>query len=173
MTDKPTQTDIADPQVAEWISQLDSSDSELRQSARKSLTKFGKPAVPALAEALGSASEMRRWEAAKSLEAICDPAAVPALVEALTDDTSVKWVAGDALIALNEKAVPEVLHALIKDPAEFRDGACFVLHHLASDNEDLRDTLTPVVHALKSLDSSMTVPVEALEALSKLSAAGS
>ncbi|MCA9019990.1 MAG: HEAT repeat domain-containing protein [Planctomycetaceae bacterium] len=157
------------PQISEWISQLDSTDSDLRQAARKSLTKLGKPAVPALAEALADDSEMRRWEAAKALEMICDPAAIPALVEALTDDTSVKWVAGDALIALNEKAVPGILHALIKDPAEFRDGACFVLHHLASDNEELRDKLTPVIQAMKSLDSSIHVPIQALEALSKFS----
>ncbi|WP_417381876.1 HEAT repeat domain-containing protein [Gimesia sp.] len=173
MSDALNQAGSGDPRISEWISQLDSTDSELRQAARKSLTKLGKPAVPALAEALGDASEMRRWEAAKSLEAICDPAAVPALVEALTDDTSVKWVAGDALIALDEKAVPEILHALIKDPAEFRDGACFVLHHLASDNEDLRDILTPVIQAMKSLDSSMTVPIQALDALSKISAVDS
>lgn len=173
MTDEQYKADSVEPRISEWISQLDSTDSELRQAARKSLTKLGKPAVSALAEALGDASEMRRWEAAKALESICDPAAIPALVEALTDDTSVRWVAGDALIALNEKAVPEILHALIKDPAEFRDGACFVLHHLASDNADLRDVLTPVIQAMKSLDSSMTVPVQALDALSKLSAVDS
>lgn len=155
-------------QLTDWISQLDSSDGEIRQSARHQLVQTGSDAVPALVNALDHASETMRWEAAKALGEIRDPAAVEPLIEILADDDSVRFVAASALIGMSNDSVPHLLRALIHEPARFRDGGCFVLHHLASDDEKLREPLTPVVEALMSLDSSLLVPVESEKALSKL-----
>jgi HEAT repeat protein len=158
-----------DSQISDWIQQLDNSDGGIRQSARHQLAETGSAAVPALTAALESSSEMMRWEAAKTLGEIRDPASIEPLIEILADDDSVRWVAGSALIAMSKHSVPPLLHALIKDTARIRDGACFVLHHLASDDEQLRGPLNPVVEALMSLDSSLRVPVEAEKALSQFS----
>jgi len=157
-----------DNQISEWIQQLDHSEGEVRQAARHNLAQTGSAAVPALISALNDSSETLRWEAAKTLWEIRDPAAVDPLIKILADDDSVRWVAGSALIAMPHQSVPPLLHALIKDTARIRDGACFVLHHLASDDEELRKPLTPVVEALMSLDSSLRVPVEAEKALASL-----
>ncbi|QDT88777.1 HEAT repeat domain-containing protein [Gimesia algae] len=159
-------------QITEWIQLLGSTDSEERQTARRHLANTGEFAVPALITALGDSSEMLRWEAAKTLGEIRSPSAIPALIEMLKEDFGVKWVAGDALIALSETAVPPLLKALIHETGLIRDGACYVLHHLAGENDNLRETLRPVVEALKSLDSSLMVPVEAEKALSQLSEPG-
>lgn len=158
-----------DSQISDWIQQLDSSDGDVRQSARHSLAETGSAAVPALIAALDNSSETMRWEAAKTLGEIRDPAAISPLIEILADDDSVRWVAGDALIAMSNQSVPVLLQALIKDTARIRDGACFVLHHLASDDEQFRKPLTPVVEALMSLESSLRVPIEAEKALSQFS----
>ena len=154
-------------QLTDWISQLDSSDGEIRQSARHQLVQAGSDAVPALINALNHSSETMRWESAKALGEIRDPAAVEPLIEILADDDSVRFVAA-SLIGMSNDSVPALLRALINEPARFRDGGCFVLHHLASDDEKLREPLTPVVEALMSLDSSLLVPVESEKALSKL-----
>ncbi|MEW6654082.1 MAG: HEAT repeat domain-containing protein [Bacteroidota bacterium] len=80
----------------EW---LESEDYATRRSARKSLVILGKPAVPALTNALLNSKQNHvRWEAAKTLGYIESTDAIPSLVKALEDpDIDVKWVAAKVL----------------------------------------------------------------------------
>lgn len=108
-----------------------------RQKARKSLVIMGKQAVSSLTNALQN-SELNqvRWEAAKTLGAICDISAVPSLVEALEDkDPDVAWLAAEALKKLKKAAWPTLLHALIKrgsDSVSLRQGA----HHVFRNQKE-------------------------------------
>ena len=75
-----------------------------------------------------------RWEAAKSLSDIADPAAAPALVQALEDpETGVRWLAAEGLIRMRSACLQPLLHALTEraDSVWLRDGAHHVLHDLA------------------------------------------
>jgi len=65
------------------------------------MVDIGHAAVIPLLHKSKDPAEHVRWEAAKALEAIGDPAAEDALVETLEDESDdVRWVAGEALIAL-------------------------------------------------------------------------
>jgi HEAT repeat protein len=78
------------------------------------LEKTGKPAVPALIEALGDGDEEVRWAACRALGNIRDASAVPALIEALGDeDWAVRREACWALGEIGEaSAVPALIEAL-------------------------------------------------------------
>jgi HEAT repeat protein len=72
-------------------------DATTRQSTRKALVAMGKAAVKPLIALLSDAKPHVRWEAAKALGKIGDPAAATALVEALEDDESnVRWLAAES-----------------------------------------------------------------------------
>src|SRR5512143_647983 len=88
------------------IAMLADHDGIVRNEAREYLVRMGKPAVPALIDALRSLSVHTRWESAKALSDIRDPRAAPALVDALEDEESaVRWLAARALIGLGRNAL--------------------------------------------------------------------
>ena len=82
----------------------------------KELEKIGKPAVPALIEALKNEDSEVRWEAAIVLRKAGDKSAVPALTEALKDkDSEVRRKAAYALGWIGDKSAIPALTEALKD----------------------------------------------------------
>ena len=103
------------------ISQLGTGD---RFKALNVLIKIGKPAVPALIEALQDQSNpfTRRWEAAKALGAIKDERAVEPLIKAMSDENEVvRRVTAEALGRLGDKRAIPVLKKALRDPKYYFD----------------------------------------------------
>jgi sporulation protein YlmC with PRC-barrel domain len=140
----------------------------VRVSARESLVAIGGPAVPALVEALGNPNRHLRWEAAKALSQIGDPAAAEALVKALEDELfGIRWLAAEGLIAVGREGLKPLLRALIQrsDSDWLRQGAHHVLHELARTGlEEVR----PVLAALEDIEPSIDVPLVARTTLDAL-----
>ena len=153
------------------IADLARDDPLVRVRARHWLEAIGRPAVPALIEALADPSSQVRWEAAKALGRMGDPAAAPSLVRALQDrGFGVRWLAADGLIALGPAGLVPLLQALVKRSGSvwLRQGAHRVLHELARGQ--LKDVLQPVVAALEGIEPSLAVPPAAEAALEALTA---
>jgi HEAT repeat protein len=143
----------------------------VREEAREALVAVGTPAVAPLVRALLDPDKRVRWEAAKALSFIHDPAAAPALVLALGDDHfGTRWLAAEGLIALGRDALEPLLRALL-DPANavwLGEGAHHVLHELQRRRR--ATWLTPVMRALREREPGMAVPPAALAALKALRA---
>jgi HEAT repeat protein len=134
-----------------------------------SLVDIGSPAVPPLIELLGARNKQVRWEAAKALAAIADPAAAGALVKALEDkDFDVRWVAAEGLINIGREGIVPLLRTLIErsDSPWLRQGAHHVLHDLAVG--DLEEMLKPVVDSLQDVESAIEAPIAAKAILDRL-----
>jgi HEAT repeat protein len=163
----------ADPAtISSLIADLASQAALVRTNARQSLVTMGGPAVAPLIEALADPKRQVRWEAAKALSQIADPAAAPALVRALRDrGFGVRWLAAEGLIALGSKGLVPLLRALIEhsDSVWLLQGAHHVLHDLAKGN--LKDLLQPVLASLEGVEPSLEVPVSAETALHTLARA--
>ncbi len=98
-----------------------------------------------------------------------DPAAVPALVEALEDHVyGVRWLAAQGLINLDKAAVPPLLRALIHHPESgwLREGAHHVLRAIADGAK--HDTLAPVIRSLERLGPGPELITTAQQALDTL-----
>jgi hypothetical protein len=152
--------------IQQLITNLASSDRTARQDARQSLVNIGRPAVDALAAALAHGEVRVRWEAAKALQQMADPAIAPALVSALEDDDSgVQWIAAEGLAFLGREGVVPLLNALMtrSDSSRLRRGAHHVLRLLI--DESLKKEMAPVVTALEELEPVLEVPVAAHRAL--------
>ncbi len=103
------------------ISQLGTGD---QFKALNVLIKIGKPAVPALIEALQDQSNpfTRRWEAAKALGVIKDEGAVEPLIKAMSDENEVvRRVTAEALGKLGDTRAIPVLKKALKDPKYYYD----------------------------------------------------
>ena len=74
---------MATDQIEALLTQLGDKDGGTRQRARETLAAIGESAVPSLTGLLGSPEARLRWEAAKALTEIPDPAAIPGLVSLL------------------------------------------------------------------------------------------
>jgi HEAT repeat protein len=160
-------TDTSDHSVEELVAALADKDAVKRKQGREALVRLGSSAVPRLLTALGDNQQHVRWEAAKTLAAIADPAAAETLVDALADkDSDVRWVVGEALIALGHETVKPLLTALTKSdlPDGVYQGAHHVLHDLAK-RADLASLLNPVLKAFDEPEPGIAVPVAAAEAL--------
>jgi HEAT repeat protein len=160
-------TDASQPNVDRLVDNLGGKDPVQRREARAALTQIGSPAVPQLLSALQSAHQHVRWEAAKTLGEIADPAAARGLVLALGDkDNDVRWVVAEALIALGREAIKPLLTMLTQSDPVHRlyQGAHHVLHDLAQ-RPDLAFLLEPVLKAFKEPEPGVAVPVAAAEAL--------
>src|SRR5271166_5502142 len=97
----------SESRILELVEHLRNIDASLRTLSRQHLVAIGPDAVPAVARLLCDPLQHARWEAGKVLLGIASPAAVPALIEALGDaDADVSCVAGEALGAIGEHAVP-------------------------------------------------------------------
>jgi HEAT repeat protein len=83
------------------VVELGNKDGFVREQARLLLVYIGEPAVVPLIEALSDRRKQVRWEAAKALSDIADPASAPALVEVLKDRVfDIRWLAAVGLIAI-------------------------------------------------------------------------
>ena len=155
--------------VESWISELASNDGLVRQKAREHLVQMGHRVTAKLVELLKSRDDTLRWEAAKALEEIADPAAAEPLVNALKDEEyDVRWLAAEGLIAMGHMALPPLLEALIEDPESvaLREGS----HHVLRDvyKASLRSLLSPLIKALESADAEEKAPVAAYDVLRAL-----
>ena len=151
------------------ISDLSTKDGLVRMRARQALVTIGEIASAALADALKGKNEGQRWEAAKALGQIGDPAAVGALVRTLEDEIfDVRWLAAEGLITIGKPALVPLLHMLIEhsDSVRLHEGAYHVLHDLHEKN--LQVTLQPVLNALGGDEASLEVPFAAEAALKSL-----
>ena len=156
-------------EIAALIDTLSSADGIQRSAAREQLEKIGQPAVPFLVETLQSPSDHARWEAAKALGQIADPAAAPALVHALQDGKSgVRWLAATALINLGHAALAPLLRGLEghADSIWFRDSAHHVLHSLVRDG--VADEALPVLDALENIEPAVEAPIAAYQVLQQM-----
>jgi len=156
--------------LADLIEALGSDDGPKRKRARETLTLLGEPAVPQLRGLLSSADKRLRWEAAKCLAAMVDPASVEALVELVTDRYSeVRWLAGSGLINLGPRSVTPVLGSLIRHPESMgnQQAARRVLRGLASDNGVLAEIIGPLIDALDHPDPAV-IASKAAVALNEL-----
>ena len=149
------------------LTQLQKNDVVERQHARETLGKIGKQVVPELIGLLDHRDEHVRWEACKTLAKIRDPRAGYALAEALLDDDAdVRWVAGEALIALEHHAIEPLLH-VIKinfDSVLLREAAHHVLHELKRQSV-LDGKVEAVFDALSSILMPTRLAMRANEAL--------
>ena len=160
-------TDASQKNVDQLVADLGSKNAVERRGARAALVQIGSSAVPALLNALDAPQPHTRWEAAKALAEIAEPSAVERLVGALGDeDTDVRWVVGEALIALGRDAVKPLLATLTQSdlPDGFYPGAHHVLHDLAKRG-DLSPVLEPVLKAFDQPEPEIAVPAAAAEAL--------
>jgi hypothetical protein len=115
------------------LSHLQCTDGTERQHAREALGRIGRYVVPSLIQLLSQRNEHTRWEACKTLGRIGDPSAGLALTEALCDeDMDVRWVAAEALAALEHNSIEPLLILLEQhfDSIIVRESAHHVLHLL-------------------------------------------
>jgi len=158
------------PDIDRLIKTLGNQDGLIRLPARHELVDMGKSATPALVGALEDTNRHRRWEAAKALTEIQDPAAAPDLVRALQDEEfGVRWLAAEALVGLGREGLAPLLQALMHEPPDsawLRQGAHHVLCELAE--KGLRGIVSPVLQALDGVAPTVTVPVAAKTALDRL-----
>lgn len=152
--------------IESLIAALDSRDGLKRQDARAELVERGHECVADLIRALKHPQEQVRWEAAKALVTIADPAATAALADALSDeDGDVRWLAAQGLITLGRNSVWPVLERLTHRAGseKFREAAHHVLH--AHFDGELDELLAPVLGALDGPSPETGAPVAAYEAL--------
>ena len=74
--------------VEPLIVALKSKNAAEREKAREQLVEVGHEALIPLLRCLSDDNEHVRWEAAKALEGIADPAAADALAESLNDESA-------------------------------------------------------------------------------------
>lgn len=154
--------------VAALVNDLSSKNGQTRDIARASLVSIGRPAIPLLLPLLNNRKHQIRWEAAKALADIKDPAAIDGLIMALLDEEfAVRWLAAEGLIALGLPVVIPLLKALtqVKESTSvlLRDGAHHILRALITD--DLAKELQPVLTALEDIEFTSKVPPAAEQAL--------
>jgi HEAT repeat protein len=145
-----------------------------REATREQLIALGNAAVIPLLHGLDDSNEHVRWEAAKALGGIADPAAVDALTEALNDESDgVRWAAGEALIAIGWDGVKQVLVTLLRKSDS--NAVCTAAHHVLSHfaKQKTGEYLKPVLERLDGEEPAVRVPLAALTALAHLRASKS
>ena len=166
---------MATDQIEALLTQLGDKDGGTRQRARETLAAIGESAVPSLTGLLGSPEARLRWEAAKALTEIPDPAAIPGLVSLLADEESdIRWLAAIGLISMGNRSVPSVLQALTEraESKGFRDASHHVFHDLAERNGVVRGVLKPVLEVLGDTDAIGVIVARAEVALHEWRALG-
>jgi HEAT repeat protein len=155
-TGTPTATEID-----ELLDALASPDGMARRRARDRIVALGAVAVPGLVARLEHGAFRVRWEAAKALGAVGDPAATDALLRSLHDrDQDVRWLAAEALAAIGRPGAVAVVETLLdqSDSGEIRGGVHHVLHEYRDD--DLRDRTAELLDVLgRAIDSADLVRV--------------
>jgi hypothetical protein len=157
-------------EITKLIETLKNEDRTKHEQARYALIQIGRGATPFLIELLEHGNHHTRWEAVKALGGIKDPAAAPALVEALMDDSiEIHWAASEALIALGKSALPSLLKGITKhfDSYRFRHGAYHILH-VFDTKHLLNEKTRPVFESLRTIEPSISAPWAAEAALEAL-----
>ncbi len=115
--------------IRELIQALSSSEPSARQQACHDFVAFGWRALRPLLEALADESERVRWDVARALSQMGDPATAPALVGMLEDESfAVRRLAAEALARMGLAGLPPLLHALERQTNwRLREGALFAL----------------------------------------------
>jgi HEAT repeat protein len=159
-------------QIRALIAQLSSPDGNIRTKARFALVHIGNPAVEPLTQTCHGADTRLRWEICKTLSLIGDPAAVPALLQALEDDRfEIRWLAAEGLITIGGKS-PEylkaLLHELLKHPTSglLREGAHHIFHDLVVYNDYV--VFKPLVETLADFNWTIKLPAVIDEILDNL-----
>ncbi len=151
------------------VADLASNDGIVRVTARRLLATIGEDAIGELVKALKNKNQWMRWEAAKTLGQIGDPAAIEALTKALRDDFfDVRWLAAEGLIVIGRASVVPLLKAMVEQAESLwmREGAHHVLHDI--NKEGIEEILRPVMTALEDVEPSLAVPIAAEKALDEL-----
>jgi HEAT repeat protein len=151
------------------VGDLSSEDGMTREHARERLVGMGPQATASLVPLLTDERTQVRWEAAKALSEIADPASVPALVETLEDEEDdVSWLAAEGLAAIGKPSIVPLLRALVDGEATFllRRGA----HHVFSKLPDAesRDLVAPVHELLEGPYEDISVVMAAERLLEQL-----
>ena len=142
-----------------------------RLKARQALVAMKQDAVAPLAKALQHPEWRIRWGAAKALGQIGDPSAADALIKSLEDERpGIRWLAAEALIALNPAGLHALLDALIhhSDSVWLREGAHHIIHDMVEKDPDQSHVLAPVAKALDDTEPAIEAPPAAQAALDKL-----
>ena len=160
-------------EIPELINQLGDEDGLVRQEARLRLQAIGKPAVPQLCWVMNNKNKFVRWEAAKALAELADPASVPWLIKSLDDrEFDVRWLAEVALIRIQIPALVPLLESLLLTRKHnwLWEGARHVIRGQAQAENDLAEMLIPLVKSFDGIDSRFKVPIEARKLLIELRA---
>lgn len=157
--------------LAALAEQLRDDDGIVRQAARKQLLRAGTAATAIFVQALEDESRQTRWEGAKGLSRLGDPAASTLLVEHLRDeDPGIRWLAAEGLIRTGSACLRPLLTALTTDLGDesLLEGAHHILHELLQ-HPAWSVTLEPVWDALNGdYASRLRVPLAAREALAQI-----
>jgi HEAT repeat protein len=156
--------------VHTFIKELEDSSRMKRQFARVSLVECGEAISPLLIKELSNPDREVRWEVVKTLGAINDRGSAEALVEMLMDDDiGVRWAAMEALIRLNQAALPPLIQALVEhfDSGRLREGAHHVLHNL-QNKRMLSKVQVNLLEALQGVEPEIGVAWAAERALEEI-----
>jgi HEAT repeat protein len=148
---------------------LETEDGMERQRARDELVTAGVAVVPLVAPLLGHPVARTRWEAAKTLATIADPACAPHLVAALQDKgADIRWLAAKGLARIGRPAFDPLLRELIHDAddPDLRHGVHHVLHDLR--DAEARALIEPVWDSLNDGEPAASVTMAARRVLDAL-----
>jgi len=167
-TDNPSNDDIQS-----LVTALRHSDGMTRELARDRLVRLGSTATPFLLPLMADHKVQTRWEAAKALSAIADPASIPALLLALEDnDTDVSWLAAEGLIAIGPAVAAPLLQRLIERTGSvpLRQGA----HHVLGDlrRSEIGEATAGVHAALSGMHPDVEIVAAAERALRSITSDG-
>ena len=161
-----TKLKIQKHSIDELINALMSSDGVLRNEARLELVKMGEFAIDFLAELVNHSNDRVRWEAIKAMGEIKSPLAIPFFIDALEDEiSSVRWLAAEGLISLENEGLKAVLESLIelKDSYLLDQSAHHVLYEL---NKELKDVKIAELNVLlEHSREKFRIPILAKEIL--------
>jgi HEAT repeat protein len=160
----------AKPSIKSLIADLESKDGIIRVKARRQLVAYKARSVAPLTKTLSNENHWVRWEAAKALSQIANPASIQALLGALSDtEFDVRWLAAEGLIRIGRKVVVPLLETLVEysDSLWLREGIHHVLHDMNRGNLEEK-TLHPVLTALEGTEPSLEAPLAAQKALDVL-----
>lgn len=150
-------------------------DEQLGSQIYLALVHLGAIAVPDLLTACTNSSAWIRWQCIRALGEICDPRALPVLVQALSDsDHSVAWMGAKALVRYGNGCLVPVLRLLAtaETSSWLIETTSYVLHNLYVHDAKLKPYLEPVVQAMQGVASQIATPIAARKALSQLSLDG-
>lgn len=122
-----------EPEFQQLFEKLGSDDGLERKKTRNTLVAKGKESIDFLSKIISHPKHVYRWEAAKALEEIKHPDALPYLIQLLEDDKSdIRWIAAEGLINLGKKSIIPLLKTLVEksDSVFILEGAHHIFYEL-------------------------------------------